>query len=47
MIALLVVGVVIVMASYFGLRAGGAQIVSLLVGGALVIAGFLAAMRYR
>jgi hypothetical protein len=47
MVTLLVAGVVVVMTGYFGLQPGGAQILVLLVGGALVVAGFIAAMRYR
>ncbi|MHB1927882.1 MAG: cell division protein CrgA [Acidimicrobiales bacterium] len=47
MITLLVVGVVITMTSYLGLPASGARTLYLLLGGALVAAGFFAATRYR
>jgi len=43
----LICGVVIVMASYFGLQPGGIRILSLLVGGGLFLAGLFAATRYR
>lgn len=46
-IALMVVGVVIIMVSYFGLRSGGTQILYLLAGAVCVAAGFLLATRYR
>lgn len=47
MIAALVCGVVIDMAGYFALRAGGTQIAVLALGAALVVAGFVVATRYR
>ena len=43
----LICGVVIVMASYFGLQPGGIRILALLVGGGLFLAGLFAATRYR
>jgi drug/metabolite transporter (DMT)-like permease len=43
----MVVGVVIIMVSYFGLRSGGTQILYLLAGAVCVAAGFLLATRYR
>jgi hypothetical protein len=46
-IVLLVGGVVICMTSYFGLPASGARTVYLVLGGAFVLAGFVAATRYR
>lgn len=46
-IVLLGGGVVIVMTSYFGLPASGARTIYLLLGGAFVVAGFMAATRYR
>lgn len=46
-IVLFVGGVVIVMTSYFGLPASGARTLYLLLGGAFVVAGFMAATKYR
>lgn len=46
-IALIVVGVVIIMASYFGLSSGGTQLLYLLAGAVCVAAGFLLATKYR
>lgn len=48
MLTALICGVVIVMAGYFGFESGsGTQILALVVGGAFVTAGLLAAVTYR
>lgn len=46
-VTLIVAGVVVVMASYWGLPAGGVRIAGLAVGSMLFLSGFAAATRYR
>jgi hypothetical protein len=46
-VALIVAGVVVVMAAYWGLPAGGVRIAGLAVGSLLFLSGFAAATRYR